>query len=185
MVNRIAGYDHIKRDIGRKRFDPLWRADTLLASQVQLAAQERGLLKKVPLFSGLSPQQLATVDVALVRQSFVAGETLAAQGSPRTHLFIVAEGQVDVWLEDARLGRERWVGSLGQGEHFGEYALFADTPYSATYRASTDVELLLLDEPTFDKLAESCEVMSHYIEQIGTGRQLAVSRRAGLGGILA
>lgn len=170
--------------IPRARYDPLWRADTTLASQVRAGAQERTLLRQMPLFSGLSPQQLAVVDARLVRKPFAAGETLARQGETRSHLFILVDGRVDIWQADEAAG-ERWVGSMGPGEHFGEYALFADTPYAATYRAAMPTEALLLDEATFDRLTAECEPLSHYVEQIGTGRATAVTRRRGPAAILA
>ena len=169
--------------INRKDFDPLWRADTTLASQVQVSAAERKLLHQMPLFSGLSPQQLTAVDNRLAHRSYTAGESIVQQGEQRSYFFIVASGRVDVLITDQQ--GERQVGSLGRGEHFGEYALFADVTYLATYRAATAVDLLLLDEPTFDRLAAECERLSHYAEQIGTGRLISTRRHLGPGAILA
>jgi CRP-like cAMP-binding protein len=77
------------------------------------------------------------------------------------------------------------VQKLGPGEHFGEYALFADTPYEATYRAATEVTLLRLDEPTFDSLVARSAELSHYVEQIGSGRLLDTRRRLGLTGLVS
>jgi CRP-like cAMP-binding protein len=70
------------------------------------------------------------------------------------------------------------LAELGPGEHFGEYALFADTPYHASVRAVVDGRLLLLDEAKFDELVATCERMTHYVEQIGSGRLIATRRRA-------
>ena len=165
--------------IDRERFDPLLRADTTLSRQVSSGARERQLLKQMPLFSSLSPQQLATIDARLQRQRVPKGEVIVRQGQPRSDLFIIAAGAVEVIHEDG--AGEQVIGDLGSGEHFGEYALFADTTYTATYRAQLDTELLLLDEPKFDELVADCERMSHYVEQIGSGRLFATRRRAGLG----
>ncbi len=169
--------------IERAQFDPLWRADTTLASQVQTNAAERALLHKMPLFSGLSPQQLTTVDARLERRAYVAGEVIVQQGQARSYLFIVAEGEVVVSLK--MNGEEKENGRLGPGEHFGEFALFADLPYAATYRAAEDCELLLLDEPTFDRLAVQCEQLAHYAEQIGTGKMVALRTQTGPTGLWA
>jgi CRP-like cAMP-binding protein len=167
----------------RSRFDPLLRADTTLSQQVSSGARHRRLLKKMPLFSSLSPQQLTAVDARLQHKPVAAGETIVRQGEPRSHLFIVADGVVEAIHEEN--GKERVVGRLGPGEHFGEYALFADTPYSATYRARRQGDLLLLDEAKFDDLVAGCERMSHYVEQIGSGRLFAARRRPGPSGVLA
>jgi CRP-like cAMP-binding protein len=98
------------------------------------------------------------------------------EGQPRNYLYIIAEGEVEVFVTEA--GQERVIGKLGPGEHFGEYALFADTPYHASVRAVVDSRLLLLDEPKFDELVATCERMTHYVEQIGSGRLIATRRRA-------
>jgi CRP-like cAMP-binding protein len=130
----------------------------------------------MPLFSSLSPQELASVDARIQPRRVVAGEQFVQQGEPRSYLFIVAEGEVEVFVTED--GVERVIGKLGPGEHFGEYALFADTPYHASVRAVGDSRLLLLDEPKFDELVATCEQMTHYVEQIGSGRLIATRRRA-------
>ncbi|MFQ5422321.1 MAG: cyclic nucleotide-binding domain-containing protein, partial [Anaerolineae bacterium] len=164
--------------IPREKFDPLLRADTTLTAQVTAGAESRHLLKQMPLFGSLSPQELEMVDRRLQQRRVQAGEVIVRQGEPRSFLFIVLNGRVQVVM--ASDGRPpQVVGSLGIGEHFGEYALYADTPYTATYRAEEDCRLLLLDEPTFDKLVADYETMSHYVEQIGSGRLIATRRRVG------
>ena len=99
------------------------------------------------------------------------------QGEARSFLFIIAEGSVEVFTTEED-GSEKINGRIGVGEHFGEYALFADTPYPASCRALSDTRLLLLDEPTFDRLVADYERMSHYVEQIGSGRLMASQRLA-------
>ncbi len=160
--------------IKREDFDPLLRADTTLAKQVSSGAASRRLLKQMPLFSSLSPQEIAVVDGRLQRKRTAAGELIVRRGQSRSHLFIVAQGRVEALDAAGQV-----VGSLGPGEHFGEYALFADVPYTATYRAALDTELLLLDEPKFDELVAGYEAMSHYVSQIGSGRLIATRRRLG------
>lgn len=169
--------------IDRAQFDPLLRADTTLASQVNSGAENRHLLKKMPIFSGLSPQQIASVDARLQQKRVKTGEIVVRQGAARSHLFIVAEGQLEVLLQGG--GEQQIIGRLGPGEHFGEYALFADTPYPATCRAATDTRLLLLDEAKFDQLVAECERMSHYVEQIGSSRLITTRRRLGLSAVLS
>lgn len=165
--------------VDRDKFDPLLRADTTLANQVSSGAQERQLLREMPLFSSLSPQELAAIDKRLKHKNIAAGEIVVQQGDPRSHLFIVANGLVDVITHDENTGEDAVIGQLGAGEHFGEYALFADTPYQTTYRAAQDTELLLLDEAKFDELVAHSERMLHYVEQIGSGRLIATRRRLG------
>lgn len=169
--------------IRRDKFDPLLRADTTLSKQVSSGARERQLLRQMPLFGSLSPQQLATVDARMKHRNVEADEIIAKQGEPRSHLFIIISGVVDVLV--THNNKTKRIGRLGPGEHFGEYALFADTPYHATYKAVEAGELLLLDEPKFDELVADCERMSHYVEQIGSGRLVATQRRMGITAVLS
>ena len=108
---------------------------------------------------------------------------MLSKGSLGQILFIVISGAVDVLV--TQNNETKRIGRLGPGEHFGEYALFADTPYHATYRAVENCELLLLDEEKFDLLVEQCERMSHYVEQIGSGRLVATRRRMGITAVLS
>lgn len=162
----------------RDEFDPLLRADTTLSQQVNSGVRERDLLKRMALFSSLSPQELATLDARLEKRQVKAGDLIVQQNEPRSYLFIVAQGAVEVFTSDK--GTEHILGKLGPGEHFGEYALFADRPYRASLRAVLDTELLLLDEPKFDELVASYDRMTHYVEQIGSGRLLATQRHSAL-----
>jgi putative peptide zinc metalloprotease protein len=166
----------------RAHFDPLLRADTTLSSQVSAGAEERALLKRMPLFSSLSPQQLAALDARLQPLAVAAGEMIVCQGQVRSHLFIVLGGQIEA-IHEGQGGRVV-VDRFGPGEHFGDYALFANVPYLVTYRAVTDSRLLLLDEPTFDRLLAECAELSHYVEQIGSGRLIHTRRRLDATGIL-
>lgn len=160
-------------------FDPLLRADTTLAQQVSSGAQERRLLRRMPLFSSLSPQEIAAVEARLQKRHVLAGELFVRQGEPRSYLFIVASGAVELFVNNED-GQEKVLGTLGVGEHFGEYALFADTPYHASGRARTNTELLLLNESAFDELVTHCDQMTHYVEQLGSGRLLASQRHTAL-----
>ncbi|MBE2197606.1 MAG: cyclic nucleotide-binding domain-containing protein [Anaerolinea sp.] len=172
--------------IRRDRFDPILRANTTLSRQVSSGAQERQLLKQMPLFSSLSPQQLAAIDARLLHKRVRAGEIVVWEGDPRSHLYIVAEGAITALAGNGRTVEAPVViGRLGPGEHFGEYALFADKPYSATYRAELDTHLLLLDEPMFDELVADCAHMSHYVEQIGSGRLFVTRRQLGPTAVLS
>ena len=172
----------------REDFAPLLRADATLASQMQTGAQSRALLRQMPLFSGLSFRELAALERRMARRRVPAGEIIVRPGQPRSHLFIVAEGLVEVFIEEMPLTvegaenrekieknpRQKIIGQLGPGEHFGEYALFTDVPYPAGLRAATDSRLLLLDEAKFDELVARYGRMARYVAQIGSSRIMAI-----------
>ena len=90
---------------------------------------------------------------------------------------------MEAWVADPNAPEgERLVGTYGPGEHFGEFALFADTPYQATYRVTQPGLILTLDEPIFDRLVETHARMARYVQQVGTARRLMARSRAGMSG---
>jgi CRP-like cAMP-binding protein len=129
------------------------------------------LLSRMPIFAALSPQQIGVLARCMRQEQVDAGEVIIEQGGPRRDFYVITKGQVAVSARD-ETGEDKVVAHLGRGEHFGETALYTDQPYTATCQAETPVELLALDEPTFDELVASSRQMTHYVEQVSSGRTL-------------
>jgi CRP-like cAMP-binding protein len=134
------------------------------------------LLGRMPIFADLSPKQISDLAERMKRVSVDEGQVIVRQGEPRQYFYVIVEGQVGVGVRD-ETGQESIVAHLGEGEHFGEAALYADQPYTATYQAETPVELLTLDEPTFDNMVASSRQVARYVEQISSGRALDTRRK--------
>jgi CRP-like cAMP-binding protein len=71
------------------------------------------------------------------------GETVIDQGDPQDTLFVVLSGE----LHAKRLfqGREMLLGSIRQGESFGEMSIFDPSPASAQVVAMTPAQLWRID----------------------------------------
>lgn len=160
----------------------LVRAGVKLGAQVGQALAIRQLLGRMPLFAGLGPQQLDVLVRKMGHQQFEAGAVIVRQGETRHHFYIIASGQVEISVLSPD-GQTRVVANLGPGQHFGETALYADVPYSATCRAVAPSELLTMDEAMFDAMVGGSLQMSHYIEQVSSGRMIDTRRKLGLAGI--
>jgi len=91
------------------------------------------LIERVPLFSGLSGRELRAVSESLKDRTFNAGSVLVQEGADGVGFFVIVSGVAKVAVG----GRE--VRTLGAGDHFGEIALIADVPRTATITAETDV----------------------------------------------
>ncbi|HVI51870.1 MAG TPA: cyclic nucleotide-binding domain-containing protein [Candidatus Sulfotelmatobacter sp.] len=109
-------------------------------------------LKSVPLFSELSLDQLMAVDGALVRESFLPGESIVTEGDLGDQLYLLFRGVVAV-RKRMPDGSERELAQLSPGQLFGEMALFDDERRSATVVALEDTELLALNQQRFHSLA--------------------------------
>ena len=108
-------------------------------------------LRTVPLFEGLTLDDLLSVEAALGQEEYLAGEAIFRQGEVGATLYILVEGTASVRLE-SESGEAKEVAALSAGEYFGEMALFDDHPRSATVVASTDATLLTLERDRFSTL---------------------------------
>jgi CRP-like cAMP-binding protein len=81
------------------------------------------------------------------------GDVICRQGSVGDELFVLGRGEVEVVLEDED-GHERIIGSLSEGEYFGEISFLRRVPRTATVRARTQTELHILRRQDFDQLLE-------------------------------
>src|SRR5450755_1034766 len=105
------------------------------------------LLRSIPMFHGLSDDDLGALVSAVSERHFFAGQVIINQGDPGTEMFIVAAGQVNIFLA-GEASRRLSLKDIARGEYFGELALFDDKPRSASALATTDVVLLELSRTT-------------------------------------
>lgn len=111
-------------------------------------------LGTVPLFSGLSKEELEAFAELTRERSYPRGSVILFENDPGDSLFIVRSGRVKVVLigED---GREVILGVLGIGQHFGELALIDEQPRSAHVIAMEDASLIVLRREDFRKRVEA------------------------------
>lgn len=88
------------------------------------------------------------------RRTFGAGEIIFRQGDPGRDMFILQQGQVEIWQQ---VGMEqRRLALLEKGDFFGEMALLEDYPErSATAKAVTEVHVLQLRGSDFEELVQT------------------------------
>jgi CRP-like cAMP-binding protein len=91
------------------------------------------VLRGVPLFAGLSDEELGEVAGVFKERRFAAEETIIQQGSGAAAFFVIASGEARVLVD----GEQRRV--LGAGDHFGEMALIDAGTRTATVVASGPV----------------------------------------------
>ncbi len=105
------------------------------------------LLKNVALFKNLSLDELLLIDKSLEQAQVLAGETVFTEGDWGTHLFIIADGTVQ--LVKAIDGDPQELKQLTKEQYFGEIALFDDAPRWDSAIALTDCTLLKLEKNRF------------------------------------
>jgi CRP-like cAMP-binding protein len=75
------------------------------------------------------------------------GEPIARQGEIGECMYVIQQGQVEVVR--AQDGTEVQLATLGEGDFFGEMALFDRERRSATVRALGEARVLTVDKRTF------------------------------------
>ena len=113
-------------------------------------APARFMLRKEPLFSCLSDEQINS----LLRQAefnhFGRGEAVIEEGANGDSMFILLRGTAQVSV--TKNGSLIRVGVLRQGDCFGEMSLLTGEPRTATVRAEKDCEVLEISKPVMADL---------------------------------
>ena len=104
------------------------------------------LAKRVDLFRGLVPDDIAKIFARGMTMSVQKGEVIFYKGTVGSQMYIVLGGQVVV------MGRKKAIATLNVGDMFGEMALLNNEPRTATVVAPEDSRLFVLSETTFQRL---------------------------------
>jgi len=108
-------------------------------------------IRNIPLFSGLSREDVAKVMGNLAEVEFAAGTTIFSQGDRGDALYLVQSGAVQVVL-NVGAGRSETIAVLGPQEYFGEMALLTSEPRSASVVAVKNSVLWKLSRESWDEL---------------------------------
>jgi CRP-like cAMP-binding protein len=106
------------------------------------------LIKRVPLFSSASKQELEEIAKLADEIDLPEGRAVISEGETGREFFVLVEGTADV----VRGGKK--VASIGPGDFFGEIALIAKTPRNATITTTSPVRALVITDRSFRRLLE-------------------------------
>jgi cAMP-dependent protein kinase regulator len=93
-----------------------------------------------------SPDTMPTAN----QHTFATGDTIIRQGDVADHFYIIVEGAVEVFHEEAD-GRIEHMAWLDSGNYFGEIGLLEGRRRTASVRAATPVKALAFDRETFGR----------------------------------
>lgn len=117
-------------------------------------------LQQVALFSACNPDQLELAAALVDQTRFPAGTTMARQGASGWEAFVIVSGQANVLIDGQH------ISVVGPGEAVGEMALLDRAPRSATVVAETDVEALVLTEPSLERLIKDTPVARNLLRSL-------------------
>lgn len=105
--------------------------------------RELALLRRIPMFAPLPLTVIEHLAQDVLAERYESGTRIITQGEVGDSFYVVAEGSVEV-VHDGR-----HVATLREGDGFGEIALLADRPRTASVLASEPVEALRLPRSAF------------------------------------
>jgi CRP/FNR family transcriptional regulator, cyclic AMP receptor protein len=108
------------------------------------------LLKKIPLFAGLTDLEVQSLLVRTNTYRCRRGETIFLEENNRPLMYIILKGQVKV-VEITSDGLERVMAFRQRGDYFGDMALLDGKSDYATVIAMDQCTLLLITKNLFDE----------------------------------
>ncbi len=114
-------------------------------------------LARMPLFSGLTSDQLEDVAGTVIDRRVKAGKTVIKAGNWGHEVVLVLDGEVEVQRDGAV------VATLGPGDYVGEIAVLSDVRRNATVVARTPVVVGAIDTGQFRALLREIPVLAERV----------------------
>jgi CRP/FNR family transcriptional regulator, cyclic AMP receptor protein len=123
-----------------------------LAPEATLATHTE-LLNEVPLFSLMEDHEREALAEMLNQVSAPQGQTLFRYGDPGGSLYIVCNGEVELFTTDDA-GNRMVLETAHHGDFFGEISLFDGGSRTASAYVSQDLEALRLERAALDRFLQ-------------------------------
>lgn len=118
---------------------------------VALLSHALEILRRVPIFNGLTETELQFLAERAVPRSYSKGELLFTEGDPCTGLFVIESGQVRIFKSSPN-GREQVLTVEGPGSSVAELPLFDGGTYPASTAALNEARVYFISKQDFHSL---------------------------------
>lgn len=112
--------------------------------------EEVELLRNIPMFANIEPSKLKLLAFTSERLTFGAGDLLFKQGDSGDAAYIIVDGEAEVMI-DTQEG-PLTVAHFKKNDIVGEIAILTDVPRTATVKASTQLETMVISKDLFFRL---------------------------------
>jgi CRP/FNR family transcriptional regulator, cyclic AMP receptor protein len=117
-------------------------------------------LKRIPLFSDASDEELKRVAIFAQSKEIPEGETVIEEGGFSRELFAIEDGTAEVTRDGEH------IADLGRGDIFGEAGMLDDQMRSATVTAKTRLRLISLGHFEVKRLKKDAPDVYSRIEKL-------------------
>ena len=122
-------------------------------------------------------EYLTTAAEKAGRETFPPGAMIIREGDLADAMYIISSGKVSV-IKTGVDQQPRIVAELGTGAFFGEIGLLQGVPRTASIRADSTVETIVLDKETFIRLVTQTDLTSDEIAAVMQQRMVATTLAA-------
>jgi CRP-like cAMP-binding protein len=133
-----------------------------------LLKDEVGMLRRVPLFSGIDPSKLKLLAFTSDRVSYRTGEILFHQGDEGDAAYVILSGTADILVESD--AEQIKVAELEPNSIVGEIAILCDVSRTATVKAASQLEVLRIRKDHFLRLLREFPEMTIEIVRVLASR---------------
>lgn len=132
-------------------------------------------LRKVPIFDGLSPDELKAISYTLTEEEVSPDQVVFRQGDIGDRMYIIVSGKVAVVRETP--SGEETLATLRPMDFFGEMAVFDNDVRSATVKAMTSAVLLVVHRERLNQLMGDSEEIGLQVIRVLSSRLRAANLR--------
>jgi CRP-like cAMP-binding protein len=134
------------------------------------------LIRRVPLFSLLTPEQAQAVAFNVIKRRYKRGELIVEQGGKTDEMIILLSGRARVLTSDHR-GRAVIVATLKPGDCIGEMSMIDNGPHSATVRTEVQCDALVLARSYLERCLPERSSLSFALMHSLVGRLRQANRQ--------
>jgi CRP/FNR family cyclic AMP-dependent transcriptional regulator len=146
-----------------------WRVFVLAEESTEVQVSKATIMRNVPLFAGLSEQELHHLARSLGRRTFAKGAIIFHKASSGQTMYIIESGKVRIFTL-SESGQEVTLNIYGPGDVFGEFSLLDGLPRSAGVVAMEKTVTLTLHRDHFLQHLEASPSMARSIIEVLTAR---------------
>ena len=110
----------------------------------------RNIIGSMPLFAGLSEEDLACLESIITEKHFSKNEVILQEEDTPNYMYMVFSGKVKV-MQTSADGKEHILAVRGKGGSFGEMAIIDGKTSPATVVAMEDTEIGLIGKDNFER----------------------------------
>jgi CRP-like cAMP-binding protein len=104
----------------------------------------KSCVERVPIFSNLTYEEMAEVEMITTSREFRKGEIIYLAGDKGQKLYVIHQGRVKIY-RISETGKEQIIRVLGSGDFMGELSLFVHSPFNDNAEALEDTRVCMVD----------------------------------------